>query len=73
MFKKNKTYSYNTIEEMSQSDYTFAQHGTGSTVGEQFIVLSHGSRDITHSFVLTSYTHQHGYIYECIYTDSEMV
>jgi hypothetical protein len=62
--------SYIDIETIlvSNDNITYYQYGDENLIGENFIVLKDGEKDLTVSFMLTGYN-GNGNCYNCIYSD----
>lgn len=66
--KKGQNYSFEAIEKFAEDeDFGITEHG-GSSIGKNFIVLEHESKDIVVSFVLSGASGV-GFMYECVYSD----
>ena len=66
--KIGEVKSYDDIETYAtENDYTLKELGP-EYIGENFIVLTHNSKDQVESFVLVGAT-TNGYLYRCVYFD----
>jgi methanogenic corrinoid protein MtbC1 len=66
--KKGNNYGWTAIMNFAEENNYDMENLGLNVIGMSFIVLTHESKDITVSYVLTGTTGEE-YIYECVYTD----